>query len=418
MWLSVVELIVSGWLTLAYFGQQHEPQAVGSAPQLPAGAIVPGLADVEVTSEETEVYDRPDETSYVVATLRRGNRIGVRYATAGNWLAIDPPPATICWIERSAMDPDAKPVGRNDLGTGSGASGERAGERATVVVADAVVRFGQSGARLPGPPAGRLMQGTILRLLDRPPLTVGQGRTARTWCAIEPPPDQACYVRAAITSSPARMLQPMLAETQAAYANTRGSAPTDEKPRAENLPPGIASELERIEAAHRSTILKGQPIEQWRLEPVRARYQALLKAARDSPAAEEAIRVRLSQVTQQEQAAMAARTLATMLAESHRRDGEVAEVRKRIAAAARTHARAYQAVGFIQPSAQNADGRKLYVLIGATGKTVAYLDIPPGLDPNPLLSQRVGVRGSPHYSEDLGTRLITVRALESLEARK
>jgi hypothetical protein len=213
-------------------------------------------------------------------------------------------------------------------------------------------------------------------------------------------------------------MQPMLAETQAAYANTRGSAPTDEKPRAENLPPGIASELERIEAAHRSTILKGQPIEQWRLEPVRARYQALLKAARDSPAAEEAIRVRLSQVTQQEQAAMAARTLATMLAESHRRDGEVAEVRKRIAAAARTHARAYQAVGFIQPSAQNADGRKLYVLIGATGKTVAYLDIPPGLDPNPLLSQRVGVRGSPHYSEDLGTRLITVRALESLEARK
>jgi len=186
---------------------------------------------------------------------------------------------------------------------------------------------------------------------------------------------------------------------------------------AKNLPAGIASEIASIEAAHRS-ILKGQPIEEWRLEPVRARYQALLKTAGDHPAAEEAIRVRLAQVTQQEQAAKAARSIEAILAKSHRRDREVAEVRRRIAAAARTHARAFQAVGFIQPSAQEADGRKLYVLIGATGKTVAYLDIPPGLDPDPLISQRVGVRGSPHYSEDLGTRLITVRALESLESRR
>jgi hypothetical protein len=261
MWLSVARLIASGWLALAYFGQQDASRAAGSAPKLPAAAVLPGHAEVELTSEESEVYDRPDET------------------------------------------------------------------------------------------------------------------------------------------------------------NTPGSALAAEKPQAENLPAGIASEIVSIEAAHRS-ILKGQPIEQWRLEPMRARYQALLKTARDSPAAEEAIRVRLGQVTQQEQAAMAAQTMAAILAESHRRDREVAEVRKRIAAAARAHARAYQAVGFIQPSAQNANGRKLYVLIGATGKTVAYLDIPPGLDPDPLLSQRVGVRGSPHYSEDLGTRLITVRALESLESRK
>ena len=37
----------------------------------------------------------------------------------------------------------------------------------------------------------------------------------------------------------------------------------------------------------------------------------------------------------------------------------------------------------MQPSSQKIDGRKLFVLIGKNGGTVAYLDIPPGLDPEP-----------------------------------
>ncbi len=369
-----------------------------------------------MASEEAEVYDRPDETAYVTATLKRGDRVKVRSAKSGEWLAIDPPSAAISWIERSAIDPNTAPVGPNHRPAGLGGMGEDARKRAVVVVAGAVVRFGHSEARMPGPPAGRLTQGTIVRLLDQPPLEIGRGKNARTWCAIEPPPEEACYIRAAATRPLARPQLP-LSETQAAYENTHDAATTHGKPQAEDLPAEFASAIASIEAAHRS-ILKGQPIDEWRLEPVRARYEALLKTARDSPAAEEAIRVRLAQITKQEQAAKAARTIEAILAGSHRRDREVAGVRDQITAALRTHARAYQAVGFIQPSAQAADGRKLYVLIGATGKTVAYLDIPPGLDPDPLISQRVGVRGSPHYSEDLGTRLITVRALESLESRR
>ncbi len=64
------------------------------------------------------------------------------------------------------------------------------------------------------------------------------------------------------------------------------------------------------------------------------------------------------------------------------------------------------------------DGRKLYVLIAKDGSTVAYLDIPPGLDIDPLVAHRVGVRGEPHFNEDLGTRLITVRDLETIGARR
>ena len=64
------------------------------------------------------------------------------------------------------------------------------------------------------------------------------------------------------------------------------------------------------------------------------------------------------------------------------------------------------------------DGHKVFALIGREGKTDAYLDIPPGLDPQPFLASRVGVRGQAHFNEDLGTRLITVRDLESIEQQK
>jgi hypothetical protein len=37
---------------------------------------------------------------------------------------------------------------------------------------------------------------------------------------------------------------------------------------------------------------------------------------------------------------------------------------------------------------------------------------------DPLFSRRIGVRGEAHYDEDLGTRLITVRDLESTESKQ
>ena len=87
---------------------------------------------------------------------------------------------------------------------------------------------------------------------------------------------------------------------------------------------------------------------------------------------------------------------------------------RRVAAAARWHARAFSARGYVQASTEMIDGRKLYILIANDGSTIAYLDVPPGLDIDPLLAHRVGVRGEPHFNEDLGARLITVRDVEKL----
>jgi hypothetical protein len=57
-------------------------------------------------------------------------------------------------------------------------------------------------------------------------------------------------------------------------------------------------------------------------------------------------------------------------------------------------------------------------LIANDGSTIAYLDVPPGLDLSRLVARRVGVRGEPHFNEELGARLITVRDVEMIESRR
>jgi hypothetical protein len=168
---------------------------------------------------------------------------------------------------------------------------------------------------------------------------------------------------------------------------------------------------------HRA-ILSDQPIEQWRFDTVRARYQAILKRAGSNPAVEEAIRARLARMTKHEQAAEAARTIQAILARSHRRDSQFAALERRHSASGRGRPRTFSAEGLVKPSARMVEGRRLYSLIAPDGRPVAYLDVPPGLDIEPLFSRRVGVRGASHYNEDLGARLISVRDVELIETRR
>jgi hypothetical protein len=183
------------------------------------------------------------------------------------------------------------------------------------------------------------------------------------------------------------------------------------------FPPAIATELANIDATRRG-IQAGGPIERWQFDGVRARYEALLKKTSGQTTVQDAIRARIARLEELEQAAKAAATIQAILARSHRRDREVVALKRRLQTATARRSRAYQAVGFMQPSAQNFDGQKLFVLIGNHGGTVAFLRIPPGLDPDPLLAQKVGVRGVAHYNEDLQSRLITVRAIEPVESRR
>jgi hypothetical protein len=253
-------------------------------------------------------------------------------------------------------------------------------------------------------------------LLNRPPVRFGKGATQTVWQAIEAPTGQSYYVRADGTRtvpSPQRDI----AEVQTAYEQDGSQHAANRNGPPAVLPAEVASELASIEAMHRS-IVSEQPIEQWRFEGVRGRYQALLKRAGDDRAVEEAVRVQLARVTRHEQAAQAARTIRSTLARSHSRDQSVTDVERRLGHAGRSAPRSYHAVGLVKPSSSMVGGRRLYTLIGSDGSTIAFLDVPPGLDLEPLLTHKVGVRGVSHYDEALNARLITVREMESLESRR
>jgi hypothetical protein len=376
--ISVLLPLLVGW-TLAFPADRE--------PGVDAAAVV----EARVVAERLDVFGQAEESGYAVARLKRGDGVRIRWKEPAptGWLAIEPPPAAFCWIEEAA-------VGTLDDGPVEGGTGR------TRVRADrAVVRSGNPDARLPGPPLLTLGRGTPVLLVDRPPLTFGSGR-GRRWLAIAPPSDRPFFVPADGIGwerpTPTAATAPMPADVVRAEHD-------------ESLPGASDPDLRRIDGMLQA-IVTGQPVESWRLEGVRAEYEALSKSR---PGLEEPLRARLAQVTKYEQSAKAAQRFIAAVSKSRRRDQEVAKVERKMATVAQESRRSYDAVGFVQPSSRRVEGRKVYALIGRQGTAVAYLDIPPGLDPDPLLTHRVGVRGQSRYNGDLRARVIIVRDLEDLE---
>jgi hypothetical protein len=385
---------------------------IAALAQMSSGGVQsPPALGAEVQVDRLDVWDRPNQTGYVTGTLRRGDRVRVRgdRPSANGWLAIEPLPTTICWIAESNLETSDDDAENNRAKT------------AWVHGPHAMIRSGNLAAKLPGPPLFSLESGTIVRLVDRPALRFGDGEVSSRWVVIAPPADLVCYVRA---SSVRWLTGPKTSQddvTQASFESSPQSNTPSKPPGSSGTSPRsspeITAELERLDGIYR-VIIANQPIAEWRFESVRAGYQSLLKRSGEHLELEDALRTRLQRVTRSEQAAKAARTIEAILARSHRRDGEVAAVRKNLARLERIRARDYDAVGFIQPSARKVEGRKVFALIGGQGSAIAYLDIPPGLDPTPFLAHRIGVRGQAHFREDLGMRLIAVGDMERIDATK
>jgi len=424
LWSTVV-----GWIWFVNPAQLPVPQSERPGQTIPLNARQGANSFVEVTAAKLEVYDQPHTSSYLTGTLKQGDLIKIHGAVAGGWLAIDPPSSAIFWIEGASLDFRSDAVRSGSHFSDPASLTARIPTRAWVVTNSATVRSGHPSARLPGPPCGSLSKGTMVNLVDRPPIKSAPGNTETSWYAILPPPGTARYVRADGTR-PVRLPPNEAAERRTAYEPSQDDPAAVEKLRgpeaqrstgltgsAENLPADAGSEIANVEAMHRA-ILSDQPIDQWRFDTVRARYQAILKRAGANPFVDEAIRRRLARVTQHEQAAEAARTIQAILARSHRRGSQIAAAERGRSASGKDRPRAYNAEGLVKPSARMVDGRRLYSLVGSDGLTVAYLDVPPGLEIEPFLTRRVGVRGVSHYNEDLGAHLITVRDVEPIDRRR
>ena len=356
------------------------------------GAEVPGVH--YVWSDSLAMRAGPDSASAALGDLRKGDRVMVVREGPGGWRTILPPAGAYSWVERSMV---------TDLGDG----------RARVLRATAV-RPGGGGNRLPTGIWTTVQAGTILRLLEVRPLVVHpEGGERRVWVAVEPPSGEVRYVRAdGLTRLDPGRSDPSgdppedfltSARPSTSFASSRVPAIGFDPAFVEvgpPLPPGLgpsfAAELARAEAAHRATL--ALPMEAWRLDRVRADYARLAEKA-GSPPEREAANSRLEQVDRQAAAAQAARKLADLAERGRTRDAKLAALRGRLDDLARGGGAPFEVVGFLQRSSRIVDGHQVYAIIGEEGDVSAYIQVPPGLDVEPWLASRVGVRGDVHYDE-------------------
>lgn len=397
-------------LVVANFGQAGtEPDR--AAPVEPSSTR--GMT-AQVGVDSLEVWDAPREAAYGVGRLQRGDRVRVRGVVRGGWLAIEPPSWAICWVERGEVELGEEGVAKRDHRQ----EPPRAPSTAWVKEDGAVVRSGNPRARLPGPPRTRLAHGTMVRMVDRPSVSM-RGSTVSQWHAVAPPEDLVYFIRAGglepVDEAGAGVCDLPHETVQVVYQPGEDKTKGTFKPRVDpsGLPREVAAELASIDAAHRAVVSR-RGVSAWRFEAERARAQAILKRAGDGPGVREAVEARLERLDRDERAAAAARDFEATLAHMRKLDGEAAAAFRRLAATESTHPSAYTAAGFMKPSNQFRDGRKLYALIGTDGKTSAFLDLPPGLELEPILAAKVGVRGRAHFDQDLGVPLITVREVEPI----
>jgi hypothetical protein len=341
----------------------------------------------EVVAEVLDVFDAPTPSAYATGRLRAGDEVVVRDEDPDGWLAIEPPPGSFQWIDEAAIE-------------------IRDGRVAVVRAERATLRSGRDGARMPGPPAAEVPAGSTLRLLDRDPLTLRQGRSRRTWRAAEPPTGLFRYVRAdgvALGSEPPEAPRPRRAVSIDPALVSLG------RPAPAGLAPEFRSALARIEDAHRRELRR--PIDAWGLAPLRQSYESLRDRASDA-AAEDVIRDRLAHLDAQHAAAEAARRFAERLEQS-RRFGLTADGPEDPPRDAGED-EPFDATGLLEPSSKLVDGERVFALIGPQGHAVAYLRPVPGVPARRYIGRRVGVRGPARYDETLRAEVIKVQALEPL----
>jgi len=358
------------------------------APAVVASPRVEGQ-EFEIIDDDLEVMVEPSDSAYSTSTLRRGDRVVVLSNRRG-WATIRSPSGTFDWVNASQIreQPDGSCI---------------------VTANPASVRFAADSAKMPGPPSRTLEKGTVVRLLDHPDLKVGHGENARVWRAIEPRGAEVRYLRVDGLSQPppSKPIDQPSDDRSERFVSFQPEA-TDP-----DLPAEVSAELASIGSTNRA--IKAGPLERWELDPVRSRYESLLRQFGDNASVKAIVQPRLDQVVRDIDLAKTARRFAQLLENGEERDAEVTQRQQSLASARSRTERKYDAQGLLQASSRRYQGQKVLALIGPEGRPISYLTIPPGVPVSRFLAKRVGVRGIVHFDEELGARLISVRDLEVIE---
>jgi hypothetical protein len=345
--------------------------------------------------EQLDVFDEPDETGFLTGQLRAGEQVHVLRSEPAGWVAIAAPADAFDWIDSSGLtmlDDD----------------------RARVSAHSAAIRAGNANARLPGPPRRYLKRGTTVRLRERPVLTLPHRDSTHEWRAIDPPEGEVRYVRSFGLAQPGELVESQRIRRRTSAVRSFDTSFRSIGPPADtlNLPAELTAALTRVEAQHRA-ILR-QPLETWQFDEVERRYQALLTDSLDA-SGRSIVQRRLAQLRRQQAIARSARQFTDLARESRGRD-RTANGHLEGNDSKPIDETPFDAIGMLQASSKEVDGKRVFALIGEDGLTTAYLSIPPGVDTRRFLASRVGIRGQVRYNEPLRNRLIRVTEMESLVA--
>ncbi len=365
-------------------------------PTIAAAARVDQSNDeYQVIRSDLELMIEPTHSAYSTGRLKRGDHV-VMIGMQPGWVQVKTPSSEFHWINAGDVE-------------------ERSDGTCVVSKRQVEIRFAAESARLPGPPVRLIRKGTVVRPIDHPDLIVLVGGKSQTWRAIEATNDDVRYLEAdgLETIKP----QPPPVATGADIANrperrARYEPATDDA----NLPPEVNAELVSIDAMGRS--IRAASVETWNLDPVRGRYDSLLRQFGTNPKVLATVEPKLDQVRREMELAKSAQAFAQLLKAGDQRDAAIAHTQQTVALAQSSSDRGYDAQGLLQPSSRRYQGKKVLALVGPEGRTTSYLEVPPGIPINQYLTQKVGVRGVVHFDEGLGARLISVRDLELIVPKR
>jgi uncharacterized protein YraI len=229
----------------------------------------------QISVDEVEVRCGPGWDYYATQRLPRGTRVEVYRHESGGWLAIRPPEGSFSWV--TARHVKATPD-----------------KNVAEVVLDAAVAWvGSSTTNVPQHKwQVRLERGERVEVLGELAMTVGPGFATETYHKIAAPAGEFRWIHAEHAVSPNTAAQETVSQSgsQNDYRHVGGptaSAPADSPSavKAALSAPELAKQVEELHIA--LSLLVTREIEQWDLDSLKQRADALAQQAADTKLSQE-----------------------------------------------------------------------------------------------------------------------------------